>query len=540
MLPPMRCVALVVLCPLLGCSSSNESAPSPPQPAVDSGTDVATEDASLDDPPIDARFEAFAKAFDDERRALGAPGAAVAVIENGKVAFAHGFGKKGPNSEENVRARTSFRIGSMTKVLTSVAVLRLADAGKVDLAANVKTVLPKLALDEPDLSSLRVSDLLAQRSGLRDYLVLNAPATQKTDAALATYLTSTTFKSRAFFMNPPGLFWNYSNPNFYIAGLVAEQASGVGYRELLSTQVFQPLGMTRTFFLGSEVIGDGDFANGKSKTDKGEPWDVAPDAYDNAWARPAGYAYSNVLDFARFVQFLHAGNPAVLSDGKRAELQASQVDTLESKIEHYGYGVFVSDGLNLSSSEYVATKVVAHGGDINGFGADFWLVPSTGFGVVALANADGAHFSKSIALAAKSFGSLPAATTPPDAKVDPASFDAFVGSYQDPKNVGRVTIERAGTDLNILLPDVEAAGVAYEKKLIPYTPNNFVLRIQGTQALLTFIADTTGKYAWMRTRFFVAKRSETMASHAVDGAAIRDALRNLPHAPLPRTLYAGR
>lgn len=522
--------------PAAACSSDRTEA-SPGPATTDAATD-APGDASLDDPPIDARYEAFAKAFDEERKKLGAPGAAVAILEHGEITFAHGFGTKGPNSGEKVRARTSFRIGSMTKVLTSVAVLQQAQAGKLDLGAKVTSVIPKLAIGGDELASLAIGDLLSQQSGLNDHLVVDAPTAQKTDAALATFLTGAGFRARTYFMNPPGLFWNYSNPNYYVAGLVAEVTSGVGYRELLATKLFQPLGMTRTFFLGSEVIADGDFTNGESQDRTGEPWDVAPDSYDNAWARPAGYAWSNVLDYARFVRFLHAGDPAVLSDALRAELQAKQIDTLQGAgAEHYGYGVFVHDGFHAGPGEYVATKLVSHGGDINGFAADFYLIPQTGFGIVALANADGAHFGSSLALAMKSFGELPAPSTAPDTAVDPSTFDAFVGEYSDPYNVGRVKITKDASGLAISMPDVDAAGVPYDSKLVPASPGTFVLGIQGTQILVTFVDDgasgSGGKATWLRTRPFVARRDVAApAAKVVDADTLRVQLRALPKPPL--------
>jgi CubicO group peptidase (beta-lactamase class C family) len=515
---------------LISCSSKESATPAPADAAVDAAVDV-----SLDDPEIPERFAAFAKAFDDERKTLNARGAAVAILERGEVTFARGFGAR-DTAGTPVRARTSFRIGSVTKVFTALAVLQLVDAGKVSLTAKATSLVPTLSFNDPELASLGVRQLLSQQSGINDFLTVNAPASQKTDAALATFLTGSGARTRGYFMNPPGIFWNYSNPNYYIAGLVAERASGVPYRELMATRVFAPLGMNRTFFLGSEVIDDADFAVGVSKTD-GKDVDIAPDSYDNAWARPAGYAYSNVLDLARFVRFLHVGDAAVLTDARRAELQAPAINMLTAgSTQHYGYGVFIYDGVDLGKDKYVATKVVAHGGDINGFAADFYYVPATGFGIVMLASADGAHFSDSVALAMESFAGLPAPSTPPDLHVDPATFDRFVGDYTDARNAGRIKITRAGDDLQIAMPDVEAAGLPYSPKLRPVSPGNFVLSIQGTQLLVTFV-DDGGKTAWFRTRAFVGKRdaTTTAAPMIVDGQRLARELRDLPRAPWPLT-----
>jgi CubicO group peptidase (beta-lactamase class C family) len=191
---------------------------------------------------------------DAERIQLGVPGASVALIEHGQMTFAHGFGTKGPNSKESVDANTLFRIGSMTKALTATALLGHVHSGKLGLDTKLTSVVPDVAIDDrSDLSALTFRQLLSHQSGLFDYDVLSGPAD---DAALSRYLTSPDFASNEYFMDPPGSFYNYSNPNYDLAGLALERVGGVPYRKAMAERVFSPLGMTRTFFLPSEVIAD--------------------------------------------------------------------------------------------------------------------------------------------------------------------------------------------------------------------------------------------------------------------------------------------
>ncbi len=106
----------------------------------------------------------------------------------------------------------------------------------------------------------------------------------------------------------PGTFYNYANPNFMLAGLVAEEAAGRPYREVMRRRVFKPLGMTRAVFLPSEVLADNDFAYGVRNARA-----IAPGDYDNAIERPAGFAWTSAEDLAKFAQFILRGNPAALS-----------------------------------------------------------------------------------------------------------------------------------------------------------------------------------------------------------------------------------
>ena len=337
-------VALVLALFACACSSSsNETG------ASDASTDATTSDAeaeadaSLDDPPIPQKYQAFADAFDAERQSMGAPGAAVAILENGQLTFFHGFGTRSATDPAPIRARSLFRIGSMTKALTATAFLNLVEQGKASLDATLVSLVPDVAIDSPYLASVTMRELLTHDTGLYDYIVV---ATSGDDSLLSSYLTSKAFADNEYFVEPPGTFWNYANPNFYLVGLALERAGGAYYRDAVEQRVLAPLGMTRTFFLPSEAIADGDYADGVSTGADGGVESVAPDAYDNAWARPAGYAFSSVLDYAKLVQFLYAGNTAVLSDADRAAMQSAQIDTRDfGDLEGYGFATMRRRGV---------------------------------------------------------------------------------------------------------------------------------------------------------------------------------------------------
>lgn len=457
------------------------------------------------DLPIEPRFEALAQQIDSERALLGAPGAAVVVMEHGEITFAHGFGTRSPGGEIAVDAGTLFRIGSVTKVLTATAVLQQVATGDPALDAAVTTAIPEFAVLAPagGATGIRVRDLLQQSSALADYLLIDD---RHDDAALDEYLTGE-YRSIAYLMAPPGVMWNYSNPNFFLAGLVAERAAGVGYRELLRDEVLRPLGMTRTVFLGDEVLADGNYAVGQSGADE-----IAPDSYDNAWGRPAGYAFSSVHDLARFIQFLHDGDAAVLPHDERLAMQRSQVSTrLAADHVGYGHGLFIHDGVRLADGYHPVT-LVEHGGDIPGFAASLFYVPSTGFAFIALASADGAHLDQSAALALEELAELPATVeVPADLTVDPGSFASLAGGYLDALNAGRIEISVTDGEVRIAMPDVDEAGIPYDPVLTPTLPDNFTLTVQGTTLPVTFLRDPDGNPTYLRTRAFVAARSTAAA-----------------------------
>lgn len=462
---------------------------------------------TVTDPTIPARFRAFAAAFDAERQGFGAPGAAVAILEHGEVTFAHGFGTKGSTSTEPVDAKTLFRIGSMTKALTATRFLQLEDEGRVDVHEDLTRIVPNVALSGPDVARLTMNDLMSQQSGLFDFTNFSGnPAVStvscSTDpGALQDFVSGTLFSQNEFFAAPPHSLFNYSNTNYILTGAAVERASGVPYIETMQRSVFAPLQMARTFFLPSQVVADGDYANGLSANPDGSPWDIAPADYDCGWFRPAGFAFSSVLDYAKFAQFLYRGDPRVLSDERRREMETGHVDTFEyGDTLWYGYGLGVSSGLSLPSG-YYRTELISHSGALPGFATEFYLLPETGFGFVAFANTDGAYFGTSLELALQSFGDLPAASpVPPSTILEPSELPEYAGTYVDPSgNVGEIVVTASNGALTVDLPDIDGL-LPYVPTLTPASNNNFILTIEGADAQeieLTFTPAPDGTYQWI-------------------------------------------
>lgn len=474
---------------------------------------------------IPVRYRAFADAFERERRALGIPGAAVAIVERGELAFAHGFGTKGQGSDEPVEAATSFRIGSMTKLVTALGILSAVDDGLLDLDAPLSDSIPELPFGGPERDALTLRRLLSQESGLSDFLEIDGP---RSDDALAGFVAGPELAANVGFSNPPGAFWNYSNPNYYLAGRALEAAAGSSYREAIAERVFRPLGMERSFFLPSEAIADGDYSHGYGvaalDAEAVEPADLAPDAYDNAWARPAGYAFSNVLDWAKLMEFLLAGDAAVLSEDGRGEALRSQVAThaIYSDLratalglaDDYGLGVGVGSGFFMDREAepelYFEQPFAGHGGDIPGFASTFLVFPSTGFGMVVLSNRDAERLVDSMRLALESFGGLPAPSAPPAGREpDPARFAQYAGTYRDADGLTLEVSSEDGT-LSVEGPALERLGIPHDPVLEPTSLDNFALWLdyQGQRIPLevTFIPEAAGGL-WFRSRIAVAHKA---------------------------------
>lgn len=450
---------------------------------------------------IDPRFQPVIDAALADLDAFGAPGGAIAIIEDGEVTFARGVGVKTPGGDDPVDAGTLFRIGSVNKTLTAIAFLAEVERGTIDLDAPLSDVVPDFTLSDPPVApAITPRQLLSHTAALSDYLVMAAPEEEQADAALHDYLTSQDFRDAVYLMAPAGAFWNYSNSNYYVAGLALETAAEMPYRDALSDHVFDPLGMQRTFFLAEDVLADGNYAVGLTAFPD-VPNPVEPDSYDNAWGRPAGFATSNVLDLAEMVKFLMAGDEGVLSDALRGEMTSAQVDTrLIGGRLGYGFGLDVYDGYFLGA-DFHTQPLLHHGGDIAGFGADIYFLPEAGFGVVALASADGAHLDRAVH-AALELAPDGATGEPPDVSITAAERASYTGTYLEDVVVGDIIVTTDHNQLRIEMPALDANDVPYDPVLVHYAKETFILTIQGIQTPISFVNDAT----YARTRFFVGTR----------------------------------
>jgi len=472
-----------------------------------SGTFGDDDDATDPGPTWQALPEQLAWAFEDETDDLSAPGAAIAII-HGDTFYAQGFGTKHPDGGDPVEPTTLFRIGSVTKMMTAAALLQQVDAGVASLDETVDDHIPTLNLmGEGDIADATLHQLLSHQGGISDHTPITGGPD---DDRLADY-TVGQFNNNAWMMVAPGSFWNYANPNFSLAGLVVEQNDGGRwYREVVEQDVWGPLGMDRSMFLADDVLADGDYATGWGPDWTGAtPGNMAipPDAYDDAWSRPAGFAWSTVLDLAVFGTFLLDGDTTVLSAEMHTELTSSQVNTLSFLDRlHYGYGTMLWEG-HSADGDWYEVNTLEHGGAITGFAAELITVPEADLVIATLASTGGAYYRDALgATWEELLGETP--IDMPDLEVDPDDYDDYLGTYDDPWNVGEIHVSRFGDELRVYMPTLEQYDVPYDENLYPQHRDNFAIVIDGFPLTMTFVREVEDEARWFRCRYFVGERTD--------------------------------
>ena len=220
---------------------------------VVAGLVVAAQSPSgaADDPTpqsLDAFKAAAAKVLAD----TGVPGAGIALVTVDGTEWAGGVGLADRDAGVPVTADTHFRAGSVSKSFVALALVQLYEDGKLDLDAEVATLLPDLPIDNRWDTPLTLRHLLEHTAGFDDmhfneiYVMDGAP-----DLTLEQVLLRNPASRRVRWR--PGTRMSYANPGYAVAGLVLERLSGMRYDQFIQQRIFAPLEMwTSTFPLAPE------------------------------------------------------------------------------------------------------------------------------------------------------------------------------------------------------------------------------------------------------------------------------------------------
>lgn len=323
----------------------------------------------------------------------GVPGLAWGVVIDGELVRTGSVGFADLERKRAADPDTVFRIASMTKSFTALAILMLRDEGKVELDAPVSRYVPELASLAPatrDAGPITVRHLLTHTAGFPEDNPWGDRQLAISDEELARWLAQ-----GIPFSTATGSAYEYSNYGFAILGRVVTNASGVRYKEFLAKRILGPLGMRSSFWDAKEVP-DERLAIAYRKQD-GELRVETPLA-DGAFGSMGGL-FTSSRDLARWVTFMLAAfpprdapeqPPALRRSVREMQQGAGGFPTvltrrsapgapLDGWAFTYGYGLRV--GRNCG-----AGSVIGHSGGLPGFGSNMVWLPEHGLGLFAMAN----------------------------------------------------------------------------------------------------------------------------------------------------------
>ena len=336
--------------------------------------------------PLDAaRIAMLRDFFEESRRALDIPGAALALVDRADIVLAEGFGVRVLGGAA-VDADTRFLIASTTKPLTTLMLAKLVDEGRMAWDDPAHDLLPGLRTGDPALTRrLRVRDLLSASTGLpRKDFTSAFTFTAETPVERALDLLADVKPTTAF-----GTAFQYNNliaaASGYLGGHVAfpDLPLGEAYDRAMATRVFAPLAMTRTTF-DWRVAEDGTEARPHSANASGITVEVDMGLNHPIVAtRPTGGAWSTARDLAAYVR-----NELLTGELPNGDRHLSAANLLFRRQPVVAIGADGAYGIGLFLDNAAGVPTLRHAGSLPGVASDFIAIPGAEVGAVILANAE--------------------------------------------------------------------------------------------------------------------------------------------------------
>lgn len=300
------------------------------------------------------------------------PGIAVALVDGQKIVWQKGFGYSDPEAKKPVTADTVFRVGSVSKLFTDIAVMKLAEAGKIDLDAPVTNYLPEFKPRNPFEKAITMRQLMSHRSGL----VREPPAGHYFDSSGTSLRETVASLNRTSLVYEPEKRQKYSNAGIAVVGYVLEATQNEPFAKYLRRTLLEPLGMKNSSFEPTPEI-ERHLAKARMTTVFGKSFD-AP-TFELGMA-PAGSMYTTTGDLAKFASAIFAAdNDTFLKKETLGKMWEPQFAEQGAKTGG-GIGFFISD--------LEGHRRVGHGGAIYGFSTEFAVIPEEKLGVIVVSTED--------------------------------------------------------------------------------------------------------------------------------------------------------
>jgi CubicO group peptidase (beta-lactamase class C family) len=351
----------------------------------------------------------------------GEPGATALVARKGQILYHKAFGMANlefniPMQEDNI-----FRIGSITKQFTAVAILQLMEHGKLSLQDDITKFIP----DYPTQGhTITIEHLLTHTSGIQSYTGMK-DFEEKISLDLNPTQVIDYFKNQPMEF-APGTKWNYCNSGYFLLGYIIEKASGKSYPDYVETQFFKPLGMTHSLYGSDKKI----IKNRAGGYDQDDSLGIV-NAHSMSMEIPysAGSIQSTVSDLFKWHQALHGGK---LVKKETLEKAFKPVKLTDGTTHPYGYG--------FGFQNVQGSPTIEHGGGINGFLTHSMYLPKEDVFVAVFSNCM-CHSPADVTakIAALAIGKP---YEPKEIKVEPLVLQGYTGVYENSKGEQRyITVE---------------------------------------------------------------------------------------------------
>jgi len=304
----------------------------------------------------------------------GLPALSIALVEDQQIVWSKGFGMADPDAKKPATAETVYRVGSVSKLFTDIAIMQLVEQGKIDLDAPINTYLPDFKPKNPFGKPVTLRQLMSHRSGL----VREPPVGNYFDPSEIALSKMVASLNDTTLVYAPEARTKYSNAAIGTVGYVLEATQRQPFARYLKRAVLDPLGMRSSSFAPDPAV--------RKSLAKAYMWTVHGTQYQaptfELGMAPAGSMYSTVTDLSRFMSALFAGGRGVL---RRETLEQMWTPQFAARGQKTGYGI------GFAISEIEGRRSIGHGGAIYGFATSLLALPDDKLGVVVVTSKDVAN-----------------------------------------------------------------------------------------------------------------------------------------------------
>ncbi|HSG72096.1 MAG TPA: serine hydrolase [Planctomycetaceae bacterium] len=326
--------------------------------------------------PVIATLRAAVR-YEVEQKKL--PAFSISIVDDDQVIWADGFGFQDAAQKIPATANSVYRVGSISKLFTDLAVLQLVEEGKLDLDAPIQKYLPDFKPQNPYAIPLTLRQMMSHRSGL----VRESPVGNYFDPEEPTLEQTVASLNQTALVYKPETKTKYSNAAIAVVGAVLEKQLDVSHPERVRQSILDPLGMRESSFVVTPEVRP-HLATGWMRTYDARRFE-APDFL--LGTGPAGNLYSSVLDLSKFLSCIFAEGKS--PDGRRIitpevlRLMSTPIEDADGKPQGFGLGFHVQD--------LDGYKKIGHGGAVYGFSTQLEALPERKLGVAAVSSLDGTN-----------------------------------------------------------------------------------------------------------------------------------------------------
>jgi CubicO group peptidase (beta-lactamase class C family) len=327
----------------------------------------------------------------EKRQELGAEGISVSVISENDLLFLKGFGYADKESQTNVTPLTLFRVGSVSKLMTGIAIMTLVEQGKIDLDAPVENYIPGFSYKThyPDAKLITVRNLMTHQSGIVGDIFKGRVSAEEQKYENSEVVNLINDEYVAY---PTGYISSYSNIAVSLLGIIIEEVSGVGFEEYIKDNIFRPIGMFVSDF-SMQFYMHPILAKSYDHEGVAEPFLYVRD-------KPAASLISNSLEMSLFMRMILNGGELfgqrIVKESTLEQMFVQQNKNIELDFpQDHGDKWGLSWVLNhpiLSS----VSKYAGHRGSIQNYFTQLHILPEHGLGVIVETNST-AEFSTDVA-----------------------------------------------------------------------------------------------------------------------------------------------